>query len=217
MGKLDINKPLPRHTKLDYYECYAKKVLEDLFPEQFINLKLSDKPDLQDVQNSIGVEVTIAEDSKTLEAESLYSQLWCGDECDRAKYIERIQQCGASYEKGILLSSGSDNFRLINRAIKSKVEKLIKAEYRALDEYQLFVFSSICANDIMLKNELDYLLERKITNYFRKIYILVPGALFYFNLRKRIYQVFSIDSNRQHQQAQTARQIVEKGEPDDRT
>lgn len=30
MPKIDRDKPLPPHTKLDYYECYAKIVLEDL-------------------------------------------------------------------------------------------------------------------------------------------------------------------------------------------
>lgn len=28
MPKIDRDKPLPPHTKLDYYECYAKIVLE---------------------------------------------------------------------------------------------------------------------------------------------------------------------------------------------
>ena len=31
---IDKNKPLPPHTKLDYWECYAKFVLEELLPEK---------------------------------------------------------------------------------------------------------------------------------------------------------------------------------------
>lgn len=217
MRKIEKDRPLPDHTKLDYHECYAKIVLEELFPDQFTNLVLSDKPDLQDTQSNIGIEVTIAENSKTLEAENLYSKLPYVDEYIKIKNIERIKQCGATYENGILSSSGNDDFRLINQAINKKIKKLQEAEYHVLDEYQLFVFSSIFANDVMLKDELNYLLEREIVDYFKKIYILVPGALFCFNLMLRTYKVLEITSNKQYQQAQLARQMVEEGETDDKT
>ena len=42
------NKPLPDHTKVDYYECLAKLILEKMFPNEFENLEILDKPDLQD-------------------------------------------------------------------------------------------------------------------------------------------------------------------------
>ena len=39
-----------------YLEFYAKVVLEKLFGYQ--NLQISDKPDLQNIKRSIGIEVT---------------------------------------------------------------------------------------------------------------------------------------------------------------
>lgn len=217
MRKIQKDRPLPAHTKLDYHECYAKIVLEELFPDQFTNLVLSDKPDLQDTQSNIGIEVTIAEDSKTLEAEHLYSKLPYVDEHTKIAYIERIRQCGSTYRGGILSSSGKDDFRLINQAIDKKIKKLQEAGYHILNEYHLFIFSSIYAIDVMLKDELNYLLEREIVDYFKKIYILVPGALFCFNLMLRTYKVLKITSNKQYQQAQLVRQVVEEGETDDKT
>ena len=35
MAKIEKDRPLPSHTKLDYDECYAKIVLEKFFPDQY--------------------------------------------------------------------------------------------------------------------------------------------------------------------------------------
>ena len=55
MAKIEKDRPLPSHTKLDYDECYAKIVLEKFFPDQYENLQISDKPDLRDISNNIGI------------------------------------------------------------------------------------------------------------------------------------------------------------------
>ena len=48
MAIIEKDKPLPRHTRLDYDECYAKLVLEKFFPDEYKKLELSDRPDLRD-------------------------------------------------------------------------------------------------------------------------------------------------------------------------
>ena len=100
MKKIEKDRPLPGHTKLDYYECYAKIVLEEFF--SYNNLLLDDKPDLQDIQNSIGIEVTTAEEPKMLEAENLYLKLIYADEDTiREKCINRMGQIGLTYKDGM--------------------------------------------------------------------------------------------------------------------
>ena len=213
MPVIDRDKPLPPHTKLSFYECYAKIILEDLFPSLFSELLLKDKPDLQDIQKQIGIEVTIAETSKTMEAQKLYSTLHDVDDATQSKNIERIQQCGAICRGGILFGpNGSDDFTLINHMIDSKVEKLQKGGYGELNEYHLFIFSSIWASESMLKDELTHLERRKTADYFKKIYIVIPGELLCFDLTKNTYEVFDIDTNRQFDLATRARQMVEDGE-----
>lgn len=209
MKKIEKGKPLPSHTKLDYNECYAKIVLEEFFN---YNLLLDDKPDLQDIQNNIGVEVTIAEKSETLEAEKLYSTLYYVDEHIQEKDIKRIEQCGSKYKDGILSSSGNDDFNLINEAINCKMEKLKSAGYKKLNQYQLFIFSSIYAIDSMLQDELQFLLMKKIDTFFSKIYVLVPEEIYYFNLKEKSYKIFNIDNEKQFDWAMKARQMVEDGE-----
>lgn len=75
MNMIKKDEPLPDHTNKDYYECYAKVVLEELYPEQFVNLKIEDKPDLQTNDGEWGVEVTNSMDRDQLNAESLYLKI----------------------------------------------------------------------------------------------------------------------------------------------
>jgi len=215
MKKIEKDRQLPGHTKLDYYECYAKIVLEEFF--SYNNLLLDDKPDLQDIQNSIGIEVTTAEEPKMLEAENLYLKLIYADEDTiREKCINRMGQIGLTYKDGMLLGlSGNDDFTLVNEAINRKIEKLKSAGYKKFNEYQLFIFSSIYAIDSILQEELNFLLRENIDTFFSKIYILVPEALFYFDLGENECKIFNVSRERQYYQAQKARQIVEEVEKEE--
>ena len=217
MAKIEKGRPLPSHTGLDYYECFAKIILENTFPKQFGDLKVKDKPDLQSEDKSTGIEVTIAEERDSIEAERLYLQLSDTEPYKRQRKIERIEQCGAKYEHGMLLTSGIDNFDLVNEAVKRKVEKLQSAGYASLKEYHLFVFSSIYADNSMLQDEIAYLQNVQVGKYFKKMYVSVPEELYCFNFEKTTYERFAIDSNVQSQYAIQARQMVEEGEKDDKT
>lgn len=217
MAKIEKDLPLSSHTKLNYYECYAKIVLEDVFSEQFCDLIIADKPDLQSSGKGIGIEVTIADNQKTLETERLYSQLPYTSSSEIQRRIERIEQCGAKYEHGILLTFGNDNFNLVNEAVNRKTNKLQNTGYAPFQEYHLFVFSNICANDIMLQEELAFLQSIHADNVWGKIYILVPGDLYCFSLGEATYKRIGIDFDTQLQHALKARQMVEEGEEDDQT
>lgn len=212
---IDKNKPLPPHTKLDYWECYAKIVLEEQFPEKFTNLILADKPDLQDSNRSIGVEVTRAENPKQIEAESLYSTLHYKNENKKAYDIERIEKLGARVHDGFMMGiTSNDSFEFINSAIDVKCKTLLKGGYKEFDKYHLFLFSPIYVVDYMLREELEYLLTKNIGDIYCTIYVLVPGGMYCFDLTTNEYKVFDIDSNMQHKQATKARQMVEEGEED---
>lgn len=212
---IDKRKPLPPHTKLNYWECYAKIVLEELFPEMFCDLRLADKPDLQDRNGYVGIEVTRAENSKQLEAESIYSNLPYKDEDQRACDIERIEKIGAKVHDGFMMGiKGTDSFERINAAINTKCKTISKGDYKAFNEYHLFVFSSIYAVNYMLQEELEYLVAEDISKFYRMIYVLVPGEMYCFDLTTKDYYVFDIDSDKQHKQATKARQMVEEGEED---
>ena len=210
---IDEHKPLPSHTKLDSWECYAKIVLEDLLSDEFSNLILADKPDLQDINGVVGIEVTRAENPAQIEAESLYSGLRDKNEDQRQHDIERIEQLGAKVYGGFMMGIGGPvSFDRVNTAIAKKCEKLSKGGYQHFNEYHLFLFSSVFAVDFMLKEEFQYLLRNDIGKFYPIIYILVPGGMYYFNLKTGVYKTFDIDSNRQCEHAIKARQMVIKDE-----
>ena len=212
---IDKRRPLPPHTKLNYWECYAKIVLEELFPEKFCDLRLADKPDLQDRNGYVGIEVTRAENPRQLEAESIYSNLPYKDEDQRACDIKRIEKIGAKVHEFFMMGiKGTDSFERINATINTKCKTISKCGYKEFAEYHLFVFSSIYAVDCMLQEELEYLVAEDIGKIYRVIYVLVPGRMYCFDLITKEYKMFDIDSNMQHRQATKARQMVEEGEED---
>lgn len=94
-------KPLPLHTRFDYYECYAKIALENLFLNQF-NLELKDRPDLQDQLAGIGIEVTQGIDPKQQGIESLFTKIIYDGEVDTAKLERQIEKLGGELNGGAL-------------------------------------------------------------------------------------------------------------------
>jgi hypothetical protein len=211
----DNSKPLYSHTKLDYWECYAKIVLEDLFSDRFCNLILADKPDLQDVNGVVGIEVTRADKQDQIEIERLYSGLFYKEQNQIARDIERIEQLGAKVFPGFLAGIKLvDDFSQINKAIDAKCKKIAKGEYKKFETYQLFLFSSIYAVDDMLNEELQHLISNDIGKFYHVIYILVPGCMYCFDLKLGNYKTFDIDSKKQFEHVTKARRIVLEGEED---
>lgn len=131
-----INKeqPLESQARKKYYECYAKIVLEELWPEEFIDLQLEEKPDLQSNDEKYGVEVTIAIDEKQLEAESLYTCISYNRVRNEEYSLKKINKNGCKLVNGILAGrSGTDSFQLILilKAFNDKLNKLNGKEYRS--------------------------------------------------------------------------------------
>ena len=214
-GRIKINnwvEPLPKHTKLDYYECYAKIVLEELYSEQFVNLRIKDKPDLQSQDNDCGVEVTIAIDRNELQSEKLYSDITYNRVRDKVKALKRIEECGYKVENGILHGKTSiDSFYLIMVSFDSKLNKLNDGGYKYFNKNFLFVFSYIYANDEMIKDAIIYMQNKQLDKQrqFNKVFVLVPGHLYCLNLYEGNYEVKRIEFIHQSSQADRARELVE--------
>lgn len=67
--------PILGRTKIDIWECYARHVLQFIDSDKYGNLAYSDKPDLIDREQSLGIEVTASQSQDSRKAESLYSKL----------------------------------------------------------------------------------------------------------------------------------------------
>lgn len=143
--------PLPKHTKVDYYESYAKIVLEEFYPKEFIDLRIVDKPDLQSKDGTHGIEVTIAIDSNQMKADNIYSDISYGRIRNKDNSIKEIEKCGCKLEDGILRGKvGTDSFDLILKAFEDKLDKLKGNQYKYFKSTYLFVFSNIYADKKMI-------------------------------------------------------------------
>ena len=208
--KINEDDPLPKHTKLDWEECYAKVVLEDMYKNEFTGLEIKDKPDLQDEGNSIGIECTVAIDKKSQEVENLYIDLINDKVKNPDKCKERINQLGGKVTEYMLFQSGTNSSTNILNAVKIKLKKLNGDKYKIFKNNYLLIRDSIYIREEEIK-ELQYsigIIQSKETIEFDKIYILLNDKLIELNMIDYTNKIIKIDSSTQYQLAQKARKIV---------
>lgn len=206
--------------ELRYSECYAKVLLEILFPNVFDDLQIADTPDLRSAKNSIGIEVTSSIDSDSHRAGSLYSK-WSTlsvsesnpeTETQMHQLEEEIKLTGAVLSGGILCGpNGIDSFGPILKAVKSKLKKLRSGNYAELSEYQLFIQSDIFANDVMIKGASKAIRElcaKDTLPTFSVVYVSVPEYVYAFDTLKNEVCSYPVDSNLQCEFAERARAMM---------
>lgn len=210
------DKPLPDKTKIDIWECYARHVLQFIDSNKYGNLTYSDKPDLIDRTRSLGIEVTDSQSRESREAESLYSRLaFIDDQSWRKRQIERIEQCGAHYESGILFGpKGTDSFELVYEALNKKLERLNSNDYELFRRNELFVKSTILADEEMLREALSKM-EKQSRDHprrFASVTVSVPGHNYVFDFDSSTYKSLEFVSSEQFRIADSARREVIRAE-----
>ena len=213
---IDPNKPLPSNTIYKWHECFAKVMLEYVLPNDFNNLKIKDKPDLQNIELNLGIEVTTAENKKDLEMERLYTYLEYDLIRDKQKVKNKIEHLGGSISNGILVHPVRyRDLDSIKNSILEKLNKLNGNGYQIFEHNYIFITES----DMILENECAGLLDEYIglqNNFrikFEKVYIYqYGGKLFEFNMFDRNYNIYALNSNETYQIGYDARKIVEERE-----
>lgn len=153
MAKIEKDKPLPGHTKWDYYECYAKLVLEQFYPNLYKDLKIRDCPDLVDVSKNVGIEVTSAISKRERETVNLWSNSRFEDNAEKRERAERrLKKLGAKVDGGILVSPGihyslfcldQTPMKEIINAVQTKVVKLNKNYDLSIKICDLYIDSEL--------------------------------------------------------------------------
>lgn len=213
---IDPNKPLPSNTIYKWHECFAKVMLEFALPNDFNNLKIKEKPDLQNIELNLGIEVTTAENKKDLEMERLYTYLEYDLIRDKQKVKNKIEHLGGSISNGILVHPVRyRDLDSIKNSILEKLNKLNGNGYQIFEHNYIFITES----DMILENECAGLLDEyiELQNNFRikfeKVYIYqYGGKLFEFNMVDRNYNIYTLNSNETYQIGYDARKIVEERE-----
>lgn len=224
MSKIESDKPLPSHTHLDYEECYAKIILESLFPEEYKDLKIADKPDLENETTKVGIEVTSAISKNHREAVRLWSTIPYVSSKQAERNKERMKQLGVEYQGGVQSwpsesYSASDIEKTpiseVALAFQNKIEKLNSGQYRQLLRYDLFIHSEVWLDSGRAAEMLQILVKKNVGNLvYTSVFLTTSRDIFRFDLLKGNYFITPYDlyHNKQFAWAMKARQMVEDGE-----
>lgn len=209
------------HEKYRYEECYAKILLERVYPEMYTDLSILDKPDLQNDVLQVGVEVTSAVPSSLREAKACWIKANnTNDKKIKSKYVKRMEQLGYTYTGGMQNWLKEDIDQLyeetslvdLETSIRSKIEKIDRGGYKEFKNMDLYIdamFSFFSINDDDL-----YELVKNVNvgkNYFRKIIInaIEDNEIVMIDTDEDNYSVTSYDS-RQYEYALAALDMIKK-------
>ena len=180
-----------------FFERYAMIALHTMLGDKYAHLMNSDRPDLQDINQSLGIEVTRSMKENKTEAELLVNELagdniFCIDEAD----MQRIKLYGYAYGLNYGQYMGELEKRYwslalpLKRIIKSKVHKVADGFYGDFDQFELFIFTK----DDMTRHEIQltvyYMTELQDSNAIRyaKLHIAQTDKLYGCDLKTQIVE-----------------------------
>ena len=175
-----------KHNDGCWYEIFALSTLQVVFPLEFNNLTLSDRPDLIDFNNHLGIEVVHPVDEKHEMLDSYYHNYLHGKTLGEIspKGLEKFKS--NSYD--IMLDSQNKtvcayktpykpfDMQIIFSVIDKKMKKLNSNLYKYSNNIALFLEMSMCSSDIV-----DYSVAKNILTYIKNIepnYTLVYKEIF---------------------------------------
>ena len=197
-----------------YFELFALKILKEyqnLEMEKFIQ---AEKPDWQDLDSSIGIEIT---------RNSVGTKFWSDLEKVKKPIID-IEEFNRKFKKNggtiipieqariifndkdikdgfgfndnyfYIIPSYNDDFSEINRIINKKLKKL-NNNYKEMIDNRLFVFSPIYANEEMIKNELQSIvnIQEGMERKFDIVYVCLLNKLIVFNIKEDSWKCIKMD------------------------
>jgi hypothetical protein len=216
MGKkqiiIDPDKPLPTELSKEYWETFAKLILENYYPDKFFNLSVdNEKPDLRNEDANIGIEVTSVENKESREIDSLYSgPYFHGDEIQKEKALRQIEKLGGKVEKYFLMHPVRNrDLNKIYTAVKLKTHKL-NNNYKVFKKNYLLIFDTNLIVDQELSEMLKNITENSIENVsFDAVFLYCFGGdLYEFNISKNTYKHFEKSDRIVQQLAIDTRQII---------
>ena len=199
MNETKIISLLPKFDTT-FFERYAKIVLVDLLGEKYANLVNRDRPDLQDNEAGIGIEVTRAMVTGRDDAISLITDMAGADDISDSD-IERIRRYGYSY--GIhrrLMGKVEEEFWSLaiplKRIIESKVCKVANGFYGSFHEFGLFVFSKDELSLEYATQTMDYTIEIQQGNAtkYATMFIFDTHSLFVCDLVNDIITQINVNA-----------------------
>lgn len=185
-----------KHNNSCWYEIFALSTLQVVFPLEFRNLRLSDRPDLMDFDSNFGVEVVHPVDEKHEMFNSYYYNYLFGKTIDQIspKGLEKFKS--NSYD---IVFDSQDNtvssykspykpfdIQFVFCAIDKKMEKLNANLYECSSNISLFLEMAMYSSEIA-----DYSVAKRILSYVKTIeqnYSLSYKEIF-FDCIMKLYRI----------------------------
>jgi hypothetical protein len=187
-----------------FFERYAKISLENLLGKRYASLINSDRPDLQDPEKRIGIEVTRAIRENKNVAHALINEIAGKPITDvESEDFRDIRKNGYAYgldNEGWVGSLEYNYWALahpMRRIISSKVGKVTSGFYGDFEEFGLYIFTKEDINDADVTNAIDQISELQYgkRQRYHKLFISQIQSLYCCDLTTQTYQNIVIDKD----------------------
>lgn len=216
MDNWSWTEPLDSHLFTPYYEYLALIVLQALFPERYARIIKVDKPDLQDAQLGIGIEVVQAFSETSSKIEHLCSQYTYEKNTQKkAKLKQKLEKMGCTFcndaSDRINWPAEINSFDSVVYEFERKLQKLNGGGYAVFLHNELFLYSGVYAFDYMLYSAMKKMkdIEKEFSAKFETVYVYAPEHIYIFNLLRENYRDIGIQNHDQTEWACKARERVE--------
>ncbi len=184
-----------------FFERYAMVSLTTLLGEHYAHLVNRDRPDLQDEEQGIGIEVTRAIRENKNVANALVNEMAGKDIKEvNAEDLRHINQSGYAYGLGDGSIIGRNEYEFwslalpLKRILEIKMNKVNDGFYGDFDEFGLFVFTKEDLDIDQIKQTIAFMMEKQAyqNRLYSRLFLSQIQALFDCDLETGRYRKIKI-------------------------
>jgi len=184
-----------------FFERYAMLSLATLLGEHYAHLVNRDRPDLQDEEQGIGIEVTRAIRENKNVANALVNEM-AGEDIKEvnAEDLQHINQSGYAYGLGDGSIIGRNEYEYwslalpLKRILEIKMDKVNDGFYGDFNEFGLFVFTKEDLDIDQIKQTIAFMMEKQAyqNRLYSRLFLSQIQTLFDCDLETGRYRKFKI-------------------------
>lgn len=184
-----------------FFERYAMISLATLLGEQYAHLVNRDRPDLQDENQGLGIEVTRAIRENKNVANALVNEM-AGEAVKKvyAEDLRHIKQSGYAYGLGDGSIIGRNEYEFwslalpLKRILEIKMDKVNNGFYGDFREFDLFVFTKEDLDLEQIKQTITFMMEKQAyqSRLYSRLFLSQIQTLFDCDLETGRYRKIKI-------------------------
>ena len=191
-----------------FFERYAMVSLATLLGEHYAHLVNRDRPDLQDEDLSLGIEVTRAIRENKNVANALVNEM-AGEDVKEvnAEDLRHINQSGYAYGLGDGTLIGRNEYEFwslalpLKRILEIKMDKVNDGFYGDFNEFDLFVFTKEDLDLDQIKQTIAFMMEKQAfqNRLYSRLFISQIQTLFDCDLETGQYKKYKVSRDQRRQ------------------